>query len=536
MLSIDNISCELGGRPVLNRISLKVNRGEAVGVVGPNGSGKTTLLRVIAGDLRPTVGAVHLPAGARIGYLRQGHAGDGANTVDALFPAAFAADLAADELTELAERLAIEPDPAAAAALGDEYDALLTRLGGTGGTTVDTEALRELLGLREVPPATLARELSGGELTKLGLIDLAASRPDLLLLDEPTNHLDLRGIEWVQEFVREFRGPVIIVSHDRALLDSCVSQILEIDPRSGSGELFVGDYTAYAEEKARREAELWERYRRQQREEAQLKRTISAIESRSRSIEQSTINFYVRKRAKKVARRSTTLKARLTRQIDSAEHLERPNKPTQGFYGGFQLEETGASRVLSAEDVAIDMGERRLFEDLSFAVRRGERTVLTGPNGCGKTTLLRAILGEHPVASGRLSLAASATPGYLAQQDEQSENTGDANLTAVELLRRAVPMSSADAYNFLHRFLFGHDQVNTPVSRPSYGERRRLALARLVLGGANLLLLDEPTNHLDLPSREAFESAFANFEGAAIIVTHDRYFIEQFADEVIELG
>ncbi|MEO9256498.1 MAG: ATP-binding cassette domain-containing protein, partial [Tepidiformaceae bacterium] len=470
MLSIDSISAELGGRQILNRLSLKINRGEAIGLVGPNGSGKTTLLRVVTGELAPTGGAVHLPAGTRMGYLRQGHSGDAASTVDALFPAAFASDLAADQLTELAERLALESDPAAADTIAAEYDALLSRLG-TGGTSVDTEALRELLGLREVPRGTLARELSGGELTKLGLIDLAASRPEVLLLDEPTNHLDLIGIEWVQEFVRTFPGPVLVVSHDRALLDSCVSQILEIDPQTGSGELFPGDYTAYAEEKARREAALWERYRRQQREEAQLKRTISAIESRSRAIEQSTINFYVRKRAKKVARRSTTLKARLVRQGESAEHVDRPSKRAQGFYGRFQSEDRGSSRVLTAEDVAVDMGVRRLLEGLSFVVHRGERVVLTGPNGCGKTTLLRAILGQHSIASGQLTLTTSATPGYLAQQDDEIESAENGNLTAVELLRRAVPMPAADAFNFLHRFLLGHDQVNAPVSRLSYGER-----------------------------------------------------------------
>jgi ATPase subunit of ABC transporter with duplicated ATPase domains len=338
----------------------------------------------------------------------------------------------------------------------------------------------------------------------------------------------------VQAFIARFPGAVVVVSHDRALLDECATSILELDPHTGHAEMFAGGYTDYANEKARREAEAWEAFRRQQREERALKRTISAIESRSRNIENRTINFYVRKRAKKVARRATTLKARLERQLESAEHRDRPNKGAQGFHGGFQAAEAGATRLLTAIDVALEVEGRPLIAGLSFVLTRGERLVISGPNGCGKTTLLRAVLGERSVAVGSLAVSGSAQIGYLPQSEDLSPE--EQALTCVQLLRRAVPMPEADAYNFIHRFLFGHDQLTTPVGRLSYGERRRFSLARLVLGGTNLLLLDEPTNHLDLPSREAFEAAFASFEGAAIIVTHDRYFIDQFADEVLDLG
>ncbi|MEX0781538.1 MAG: ATP-binding cassette domain-containing protein [Dehalococcoidia bacterium] len=370
----------------------------------------------------------------------------------------------------------------------------------------------------------------------MGLLSAFASSPDLLLLDEPTNHLDLGGMAWLEDQLDAFRGAAIVVSHDRVLLDNVVDRILELDPHTGAGEVFTGGYTEYALEKSRRHSEQWVAYERQQREERKLKKAISAIESRSRHIENRTIDFYFRKRAKKVARRAVMLKARLERQSESAEHVDRPEKLAQGFHGGFIASDRSASRLLSADRVGLEIAGRSLFENLTFDVRRGERLVLLAPNGAGKTTLLRAILGQHPVAAGEIFVTSSAKVGYLAQDDpSHGSPDGEGAMTPVSLLRKSVPLSAVEVNDFLHRFLFGHDLLATPVARLSYGERRRLELARLVLSGANLLLLDEPTNHLDLPSREAFEAAFGSFDGAALVVTHDRRFIERFADRVVEL-
>ncbi|HXU24591.1 MAG TPA: ABC-F family ATP-binding cassette domain-containing protein [Tepidiformaceae bacterium] len=546
MLSANNITRELGGRVILDGVSFVINDGEAAGIAGPNGSGKTTLLRILAGELATDVGSVDLPRNGIVGYLPQGWERAPGTTVGDCFPALFAPGDAGDpgsrlgaELADVAARLGAAKAPEMVSPLEDEYDRLLDQLSATlpgAGIAGVREVARDTLGLRDVPATMSVGELSGGELTKLGLLNLAASNPTVLLLDEPTNHLDLRGIEWVQAFFRAFRGPVALVSHDRALLDACATHIVEIDPHTHRAETFTGGYSAYAAEKARREEEQWERFRRQQREERQLRRTISAIESRSRNVENRTIDFYFRKRAAKVARRAVTLKARLEREIDSSTHVARPEKAAQGFYGEFASTAGGASRLLAADNVAIEMGGRPLFSGLTFQANRGERVVLTGPNGCGKTTLLRAVLGQHPVAAGRLELSGSAVPGYLAQQEESALSAEEGRLTPIELLRRACALPEAEAYNFLHRFLFGADMARTAVERLSYGERRRLALARLVLQGSNLLLLDEPTNHLDLPSREAFEAALDAFDGAAVIVTHDRYFIERFADTVVEIG
>ena len=533
MLSVESLAKELGGRPILTSVSFTVERGEALGVVGPNGSGKSTLLRLISGELSRDSGTVTLPPGTIVVTLAQGYLGMGERPVAELFAMCFRQE-AEGRLADLAARLADGEDPAAAQ-LADEYDRLLAQLA-SAPVGFDLPAGWAALGLREIAPSTPAGRLSGGELTKLGLLNAFASSPDVLLLDEPTNHLDLGGMEWLEDQLESFRGAAIVVSHDRVLLDNVVDGILEIDPRSGKGEVFTGGYTEYAAEKARRHAEEWAAYERQRRAERKLKRAISAIESRSRNIENTTINFHYRKRAKKVARRAVTMKARLERQAESAEHRDRPEKPAQGFYGAFLTSDRSASRLIAADDVSLEMAGRTLFEGLSFDVRRRERVALLGPNGSGKTTLLRAVMGQHPLASGELFVTASAKVGYLAQ-DDPSHGVSDAEaaLTPVALLRRTVAMSEAEVNDFLHRFLFGHDILRTPAGRLSYGERRRLELARLVLSGANLLLLDEPTNHLDLPSREAFEAAFGSFEGAALVVTHDRHFIERFADRVVEL-
>ena len=217
-------------------------------------------------------------------------------------------------------------------------------------------------------------------------------------------------------------------------------------------------------------------------------------------------------------RRGVTLRARLERQIESADHVERPERATQAFAGSFANEEKGRSRLLLADNVGLEIGGRQLFEGLSFEVSRGQRVALLGPNGSGKTTLLRAILGEQRVEAGHLELSGSAQVGYLPQGETLDD--GYLERTPIELFRRERAMSMVEANNLLHRFLFGHDRAGRPLREMSYGERRRLALARLVLRGANLLLLDEPTNHLDIPSREAFEAALAGFEGGALVVTH----------------
>ena len=524
MLQVSGLTLSLGGRTILQDISFVANAGERVGIVGANGAGKTTLLRALAGELAPDRGSITRPAGSRIGYLRQGYTETPTANAGDLFPLAAGGDDPGKRIAELAEAMAEEADPDGLAALSAEYDRLIMEMAGDARPTPVASAI--------APEADVSR-LSGGEVTRLALAQIGAERPDILLLDEPTNHLDIDGISEVAAYVRGFAGPVLIVSHDRAFLDEVATHILALDPVEHTAEMFTGSYTEFADEQARRAAERWEAYRRQQREERKLKEHISAIESRARGIENRTIDFHYRKRAKKVARRATTLKARLERQAEGAGHVDRPERTPGGFAGGFSSDRS-ASRVLSASDVTIEVEGRRLLEDVDLVVSRGERLALVGPNGSGKTTLLRAILGRHPVAAGELRVGPSVEVGYLAQEDG-SEFGGALEADPVSYLRGVVAMSRVEIGNFLHRFLFGHDLLSTPIGKLSFGERRRLSLAELVLKRTSLLLLDEPTNHLDLPSREAFEEALSGYEGAAIAVSHDRYFVERFADRTLAI-
>ena len=535
MLSVSALGRELGGRTVLKDVTFNLERGELIGVVGPNGAGKTTLLRVLAGIDQPERGRVTLAPRATVGYLRQGFAGRENESAAGAFPRAFASEDAARELERLATAIGAASDPDETDRLSAEYDALLSRI--SAGAEFDLGAARAALGIEHIGAETKLGQLSGGELTRLGLLDLVAASPDLMLLDEPTNNLDVAGLAWLEGAIRGFRGAIVAVSHDRAFLDSCAKQILELQAGGQGAEVFAGNYSALIAEKERRREEQQTAYERQEREAAQLKQAIHRIETRARGIENRTIDFAKRKKALKIARRAVTLKARLERELDSAAHIDRPETKPRAFLGTLEFANAtgGASRLVAVTDLALEVGGRRLFEGLDFSVNKGECVVVTGPNGRGKTTLLRAILGAQPAAEGSVTLSPSAKVGYLAQQDDPAVVAEDRGIPPVDLLRRTAPMTEAEATNFLHRFLLGHDQVRTPVAKLSYGERRRLSLALIVRGGANLLILDEPTNHLDLDSREAFETALEGYEGAILAVSHDRRFTERFADVVVEL-
>ena len=517
MLQINQLSKSYGARSVFGSASLVVNRGEAVGVVGPNGSGKSTLLRIAAGSLEADAGHVETAAGARVAYLRQSVDAAPGVTAGERFPSLFP-EAAAAALDALGRRLATEDGDGLAA----EYDAHLDAAARAGSAH---EVLAALGADRIAGDAMLAR-LSGGEQAKLALAEVMTAGADVLLLDEPTNHLDLAGIRWLEERLASFEGAVLLVSHDRALLDTVADALLVLDAEGGAPELFAGGYSEWIEERERRRAEQWAAFGRQQRAERRLKEHISQIESRSRYIENSTIDFAIRKKAKKIARRSTTLKRRLEREAASADRIERPGERPHGIGVAFGSAERSASRLVELVGVELAPAGAPLLGGLDLALERGDRIALVGPNGSGKTSLLRAILGELSPSHGSISVAGSARVGYLRQEDALDHLL---DLTPVEAVRREAGVSQVDASNFVHRVLLGHEQSRTPLRQLSYGERRRLALSLLMLKGANVLLLDEPTNHLDLESREAVEAALDGFEGAVLVVTHDRYLIQSLA-------
>jgi ATP-binding cassette subfamily F protein 3 len=528
MLRIQHISKSFASRRVIDGASFIVNDGEVAGLIGANGAGKTTLLRIIAGKVAPDEGGVEVTPRARIGYLRQGHADATSLRVGDVFPALFARHGVESEIERLAARIA-SADAEAREPLEHAYEVALARL---AALPPDDEARRiaREIELRDLSPDERVGGLSGGEQTKLALIDLAVSRPDILLLDEPSNNLDLRGMAWLDEFLGNFDGPMLVVSHDRALLDDHASQVLEIDAMNSRVEAFAGGYSAYAAEKQRRRDVAWSAYRRQKRDERRMKREIRDIKATAHRHEKISQNDFYRRKAKKIARRAVVLERRLRREQASEARVEKPIARAYRVKADIEPAGRSGDRMLAVSDLWLCVEGRAVLDVDEFSIGWGERVVIAGPNGSGKTTLLRTLIGERP-AEADVRTSASARIGSLPQTSSITED--EAERTAVDRIRRAGGLSETEARRFLHRFLFSGDGALTPIGQLSYGEQRRLALAELVLSGANLLVLDEPTNHLDIPSREAFEAALAEYDGAILTVTHDRYFIERFADRLL---
>lgn len=527
MLQVRAITHWFGDRKVLDQISFNLNRGQRAGLIGPNGSGKSTLLKIIAGELTPDQGRVQLsPASLRLGYLPQALNFPAGATVADVLAAAQGEHISAEtRLALAAEQVAMAGNGGLAAAL-DAYDRALAEFEALGGASLYAEADAVLagLGLAGVSQEQPVQALSGGQKTRLGLARLLLSEPDLMVLDEPTNHLDIRALAWLEEFLAGYPGAILLVSHDRAFLDRTVTTILALDDVTHTLRECPGNYSDYALAMDRSLEKQWAAYQEQQERMARLTSSIRKLSGKAQNIENETIHFHWRRIAKDLARRAVVQKRRLERMLESEELVEKP-----GLTWKMKLEFPDMARsgqdVLQIEDLSVGYGERVVLQRVSLHLGYGERAALIGPNGAGKTTLLRCITGELQPWAGQVRLGKGVRLGYMAQEQE----TLDPAATPLALLRAAAPLNETEARSFLHYFLFAGDEVFTPVGQLSFGERSRLALALLAGRGCNFLLLDEPINHLDIPSRERFERAMARFEGTALAVVHDRYFIERFA-------
>jgi ATP-binding cassette subfamily F protein 3 len=528
MVRVSNLSKSYGGNDVLTAVSFVVNAGDRLAVIGPNGSGKSTLLRVLAGLEPPDAGHVlRSPPALGVGYLPQGYADRPDLTLEEAIPDLGRRRALEREVARLAGRLG-------SGETGDEvvdaYAAAVDGLAAAEGAEGRLAGLLDAWGLGEVDPARPVASLSGGEQTRLGLVNLLVQAPDVLLLDEPTNHLDIDGIERLEEWLRAFKGALVLVTHDRALLAAVATSILDLGSGDAGWRFYDGTYTAYLEATERELAQRRAAYGRQERQIRLMREQIRRLKERALRTERRTIDFYYRKRAARVARQAKTVERRLERFLDSGERVEKPQREAR-LRPDLAASARPGDEVLRVEGVTLQAGGRVLLRDVSFGLRHRERVALVGPNGSGKTTLLRAVMGEVTPTAGRIRLGASVRAGLLAQD----QHTLDPERNAVEALRDVATMDEAELRRFLHHYLFTAADVHTPAARLSYGQRARLALARLVLQGVNLLVLDEPTNHLDIPSREAFEGALDRFEGTVLLVTHDRYFVESFASRVLAI-
>jgi len=532
MLTSHSISKSYNTNSILKNVTFTVNSGERVGLIGPNGCGKTTLLRIMAGKEAPDSGHIaYTPSSVRVGYLPQGFTPDPEETIDSLLKtAAGDPEYLQPRLSLLAARLAQEPDHPE---LQNEYDLILNRI--QQPTTIGQLAsLLAAFDLENLPSDQLAITLSGGQKTRLSLALVLLTDPQFLLLDEPTNHLDINMLEWLEEWLNNFRGAALLVSHDRTFLERTVTRILDLDPETQTIQSFEGTYSDYIEQVTRSHQKLWEIYRDQVYEIRRMKQDIARTKEQARQVEITTTSREpgVRRYAKKVAQKAKSREKKLDRLLDSDEIV---SKPKSGWQIKLEFENTRhlGKDVLTLKDLTVGYpGYDPLLKDINLNIQSGQRIALTGLNGSGKTTLLRTIAGGQPPLNGTIRLGASVKLGYMSQEQE----TLNPEFNAVETIQAVAPFNQTETRNFLHYYLFSGDDPLRPINLLSYGERARLMLAKLVAEGCNFLLLDEPINHLDIPSRERFEQALTAFEGTVLAVVHDRYFINRFANELWVLG
>lgn len=506
-LDIEDVQKHFGPEPVLDGVTCEVRPGERIALVGPNGSGKTTLLKILAGREEADNGKVERHPSLHLGYLEQQPLWEPGQTLWNEAQSALAGLIALEqESVAVAEELAQNTDPAEHRRLADRYDHLQHELQQRDAYNLDHKIERVLdgLGFRRETFSQPVESLSGGEQNRLMLAKLLLAEPNLMLLDEPSNHLDIEATEWLEDFLVESSAAMIVVSHDRYFLDRVTNRTLELF--QGTVESYTGNFTAYWQQKAERLLVQQRTYEKQQIEVAKAKEFIRR-------------NFYGMKHAQAEDRR---------KKLDRIELVAPPREITAPPMG-FPPASRSGDIVVRAEGLRKAY-ERPLFADVSVQMTRGQRWGLLGPNGCGKTTLLRCLLGLEPPDGGRVQLGAGVVIGYF---DQQLAQLDDETLVVDAIRPQHKQFNEQQRRNQLARFGVTGDTALQQVSLLSGGERCRAALARLAAADANFLVLDEPTNHLDLWARDALERALTAFDGTVLFVSHDRYFVNRVADHLL---
>lgn len=518
LLNVGNLSKYYGAELIFTNVSFQAARGDKIALVGLNGAGKSTLMKIIAGIESATSGGIHLARGTRLAYLAQeAHFGGARTLLEEMHASLEHLNVIKAEMTELEHALAHTDAPEWEARM-QRYGEISHRYEHAGGYDIDHRIERILhgLGFREEHMHQPVAQFSGGQKTRAALAATLLSDPDLLLLDEPTNHLDLDALEWLEQFLKSWDGSLLVISHDRYFLDKVTNRTLEIAFHRLDGD-YPAAYEKYLELKAERLELQLKMYRAQQEE-------IARTEDFIRRFKNSTLSKQARGRER-----------RLERLKSGADHhvqlIDRPQQHKKMAINMSTKLRSG-DLALSLEDLAVGYVVQQAADvELLFVeardIQRGQRVALMGPNGSGKTSLLRTIVGELPPLRGRARLGHRVVLNYYAQAHEGLTERN----TVIEEIRRIQPtIKEVEARNLLGRFLFSGDDIYKQVSDLSGGERSRVALAQLTLLGGNLLVLDEPTNHLDIDAREALETVLNEYNGTILFVSHDRYFIDAVAD------
>ncbi len=514
MLSLINISLAFGDQRLLNDVDVLINHGERIGLVGPNGAGKSTLLKIIAGRTEPQGGKLQHSKGETIGYLPQdGVDPDPEKTVLEEVENAF------DELLALEEKVEHAQQKLASAEAGtpdyektlDTYGRLQSRLEQSGAYSLQADIEKVLMGLgfNTEDFSRSTTEFSGGWLMRIALAKLLLQHPTYLLLDEPTNHLDIESLQWIEQFLENYDGAIVIVSHDKAFLNRVTNRTLWLD--NGAIYDYAGNYSYFEDKHEERMEHLRQAFENQQREIKQLQEFIDRFR-------------YNASKAKQVQSR--------VKQLEKIDKIELNEQEEEIAFEFPEPERSGAVNM-RLENIEKSYGQNRVFDDLSYTIDRGDKMAIVGPNGAGKSTFVRIIAGQEPIDAGQREVGYNVTTSYFAQH--QADEL-DLSKTAYEIMREAAPMATETRIRtILGCFLFQGEDVFKKVSVLSGGEKSRLALARMLLSPANFLIFDEPTNHLDMQSKDILQQALNQYEGTVIIVSHDVEFLDPVVGKVLEV-
>ena len=521
ILSAKDIKKEYGTDVILEGITFSINAGERIGLVGPNGAGKTTLLEIIAGNMEPSGGSVFVSQDTKVGYLKQRDSFSGEGTVLEEMEEIFRPLMDIEEEMNRLSHLAAGLSGADQKETLERYENLREEFEKKGGYRYrsDVKGILKSMAFGEDYFDKPVGMLSGGERTRLALAALLLRNPDILLLDEPTNHLDIGTLRWLEQYLSSYKGTLIVVSHDRYFLNETVNRVFDIDHCRLTA--YDGNYDQYAKRKKELREEELRRYKNQQEEIARQEDMVRRMKQRG---------------TEKLAKRAASREKKLDAMKKNGEMIQAPQAQYGKMKIHFKEKFRSGNDVLKGEDLSKSFGygsgEKKLFSNVEFDIKRGEKICIVGANGTGKTTLMRLIKGELKPGSGYIRTGHNVEIAYY----DQEQRLLNEDNTVFEEMKDAYHLySDTEMRSILGRFLFRGDDVFLPVRALSGGEKARLSLLKLMLSGANLLLLDEPTNHLDIDSKEIFEDALMEFPGTAIIISHDRYLLSRVPTRIMEL-